>query len=788
MSVYNFDISDFTDGFERKQIFEEIQDSGISKQILSVTRSGSTVSFTFVSALDASDITTLTGLVGSHDPIDPIAEQNAKLIVADDHLRVIRGAKQLIYYGGKTHVIKVDVEGQGDYTDLTTAVLENYAPGNAFILYPGTYPVMNPLTLPEKTIIKSAVGDPANTLIVPANPNAAIIVLDKQSAIDKVTIAGAAGPSGIGIKYDGNLSSPGLYSRLQGVQVIDCYTGIDISGANNQMFIFETGVMAATQVCGVGMNVHSGGYTGGDTVLFSGNPFNKMHVGICVEGNGSLALFGNSLVGHCVDCTVIRLGGDLNLSFASIQDSTRGIVVVSNDGENDFPETTAKMNNVTIRNMLGNHVDITGKYGEISLPGSKLQEERISNPDGARITGSPIFSEEDGRFHASFIGELRVGNQYTPTKFSTGEGLPTISGNIVLSNDNLEVGTWVDNTEASLSRETPAFDLFQGLTAGNCAYIGSDTSLYGIKLRTEANYMTDADNANLVWEYWNGSAWEQINIMVTSASAPYYSRTTSMSTVAGVEYVELNVDSSSTQTLKSLNGISRYWIRIRVIDTLINNPNIQKLKTCHSHTTFHKDGYTQLFGDSRCVKTLDWKMVTDPVLAPDDDSFYLSKSLVLKGTNCLYPASVLRRRTMVACIPADINTAWPIKISWRFVVRGVAAVGTVRWIVKWGKSNEGTTVYSDEASAPATVPSESSITKDTNILFGDSNKMIDESVEINVNTFNFRPENGEHDILWLTLERDGADAADTYMGGVSFFRMCEVKYVKFSHEHHLLSF
>ena len=783
---YTYSLSgDFDEGIDKAQLHEEILDSNLaSAAVTGITLVGDVVKVIFIGALDAGDQTTLDTLVADHTPMTPPETQNAKIVVVGDRLKAMVGAKTYVYYGGKTKVIKVDIEGQGDFTSLHDAVAAHPETGNAYVVYPGTYPT-NPIVLPEKTVIKSAVGDPANTMLVATNPNAPLITMDKQSALDKMSFAGAAGPLGIGIKFDGS-SSPGLFSRIQGCQIIDCYTGIDIGGPNNAVYIFETSAIAVTQFVNVGMNVHTAGLTGGDTILACGNALNKMNVGIKVADLNSLAMFGNGMVSHCNDCCVVEPNGSLNLSFVSIQDSGRGVVVNNRAADVDYPETTFKGNNVTIREITGYHVDVSGNKGEISLPGSKIQEDKINNPLGARITGSPIFTEEDRRFHATFIGEVRVGNHYFPTKFSAGEGLATITGNSILSNDNLEVGTWTDNTTAAASNDGSVFDLFSAATTGNCVYYGSDRPFYGIKANIVST-MTNADNDNLVWEYWNGTSWEAINIMISYSKAPYWSRNGYFATIAEIQYVEFGLRSDDTFTLKSLDGHNKYWVRTRITSDLSANPSFEKIKISHSHFTLHKDGYPQYFGDARMVKVLDWKLVADPVDTPGDDNFYLSKGLVLKGTSCSYPTAVIKRRTMVACIPADINTAFPIKIAWRFIPRGSGS-GNVRWVVKWGRLNDGETIYADSASAPATHTSELSANVDVALVGADENQMKSAEASIVINGYNFRPQTLPHDMLWIALERDGTDAADTYASSVSFFRMCEVKYVKYTEDHHILSF
>lgn len=784
---YTYSLSgDFSDGFDRGQLHEEVLDSSISSaEVTGVTANGDVIKVIFLSALDAGDQTALDTIVANHVPIDPPETQNAQIVVVGNQLKAIVGAKSFKYYGGKTRVIKVDIEGQGDYTTLHDAVAAHPDSGNAFIVYPGTY-VTNPVVLPNKTVIKSAIGDPSNTMIVAANPNAPLITMVEQSALDNISIVGAAGPNGIGVKFDGS-NSPGLFSRIQGCQIIDCYTGIDISGANNALYMFETSSIAVTQFVNVGINVYGGALTGGDTIMMSGNSLNKMNVGMKVSGSNSLAMYGNGMIANCIDCCVVEPNGSLNLSFVSMQDSTRGLVVNSRDTGVDYPETTAKMNNVTIREMLGYHVDVNGPEGEISLAGSKLQEEKINNPEGARITGSPIFTEEDGRFHATFIGEVRVGNQYFPTKFSAGEGLSTITGNIILSNDNLEVGTWTDNTSPAVSHDGNTFSLFTSNTTGNCAYYGSDRPFYGIKLNVKSNVLAEADGEKIAWEYWDGSAWTSIGIMVANSKAPYESRCEHYCTVADIQYVEFGLRSTDTFTLKTLNGNARYWVRSRITSDLSDNPVIEKVKTSHSHFTLHKDGYPQYFGDCRTVKTLDWKMVPDPSMNLGDDDFYLSKGLVLKGTNSSFVEGQLNRKSMVASIPPDINTAFPVKIKWKFVPRGTT-LGNVRWVVKWGRLSDDDVLYSSSASAPATHSTELSTTIDVPIAASDEDKILSTSAELTLDGFNFRRDNGEQDMMWLSIERHGSNVIDTYLGGVSFFRMCEVKYVKFTEQHHLLSF
>lgn len=784
LNEYIFPISDFQDGVYQAQLQTEILEK--FPRLHSTKLVGSNVVISFTKELTSEQKTELSELISSHAIIEPLESQNAQLVVQKDKLIAVVGAKKLQYYGSKSKVIKVDVEGQGDFTSINEALAAHPEPGYSFILYPGTYLVSNPIVLPEKTIVKSAVNDPANTIIVAKNPIAPIFVMDKQSALEKLMIVGAAGSGGVGVVFNGDASPPGIFSRIQGCNIIDCNIGIKVFGRNNACYFFETAIFALNYPIQKGIDISEGGMCGGDTLLVTGNKINKVNEGIVVKDDGTLFTMGSGIVSQCNVCTSVGPNGSINLSFFSIENSNIGVVVNNRVDDVDYPQTTCKMNNVTIRDMHTYHVSISGKKGEISFPGSKIQEDKLHNPFGARITGSPIFTEEDRKFHATFIGELRVGNHYSPTRFSTGEGYSTVTGNGILASENLESGPFINNTVAAASNDGSLFDLFNNLTNGSCAYIGSDSKFYGIKINIKTT-ISDLDASKIVYEYWNGDTWTDLKIMALSNNPPYASRGNIPLTVREIQFVDFGFTSSNNHVSKSIDGVHKFWIRMRLTSNISGTPQIEKIKTSHSHHTFQKDGYPIYFGDCRLVKTIDWKMSESPDAPPNNINHFFSKNLSMKGKNSLFPNGVLSKKVITSSIPSDINTAFPIKVRWLFIPQD-AQNGTVRWVVKWNKVGSGSTVFSTIEDAPSIGDNEQSQIIDIPVSSSQKNSLVTATVDLDVNTFIFRPENGLlEDMLWLSIERDGADEHDTYSSSIAFFRLCQVKYVRIVENDHILS-
>lgn len=772
--------TDFPSGFSATQLDQEIRASSIQTNLTGVLVSGDEVSIIFPQPLSSQEVATLNSIVTAHVPIQS-ATIRPRLIVDNGILKAKYSDQELKYYGNRADVIKIDKTGQGDYTSLQAAVTANPYPGLTFIVYPGLYIENNPINLPPQTIVKSASGDASNTVFACYKPWLPIIKMYAQSALHSITISNAFMQGGIGVEFNGG-GPPAIFSRIQGCLIIDCWTGVKITTPPNSLYLFETGVLAVYKPINIGIYVEKAVFGGGVSLLVTGNAYNKIPKGVVSTGDNSIFLFGSGIIAHCKDCIVLEKGGDVNATFVSIENSIRG-AYIDNDG---YPVTTLKLDNCTIRGMSGPHLEFTGEEGEFYFSNCKLQQELVINPKGASIS-STLFSSEDSKFYQAFMGDVRIGSIYHPSALAIGEGKASTIGNAVLLNDNKEVGVWQDITTQASLNDSICFDMFGSNKKNNCIYIGNDFKFYGFKIDLGENAITDADSDNIQWEFWNGTLWQPLKIMVIASKPAYNSRANKFATEIENQFVYLSLKVDSPMAKKTLFNINKYWVRARLLQDISIIPRPDKIQVFYSYHSTQKDGYVQNFGSANCVKTMSWKLVSTAIAPPDDEAIYLSHNLCLKGESNLYPPNQSRMKSMIDCIPANINTAFPLKVSWRFTPRGDIS-GNVLWKLHYGKMNTSSYVYNNIDTAPRVHHTERTSDILISLTPQDKNKVIEVDLDLDVNDFHVRPDDGNYDMLWLTLERAGDDAQDTYEAHVAFIKICEVKYIEWCHGNHLLTF
>lgn len=777
---YTYSIStDFSNGVYAPQLDAEIKASSIEKTLVGVMIKEDDLTITFNQSLTTEEKTTLDGLISSH-VAQPNQTVRPRLTIKNGILTAAHQDINLKYYGNRTGVVKVDKEGQGDFTTLKAAVAAHPVPGMTYIVYPGLYIEDNPIQLPPQTIVKAASGDSSNTVFACYKPWLPIIKLGSVSALHNLTITNAFMQGGIGVEFDGS-GPPGIFSRIQGCLIIDCWTGCLLKGPPNSVYFFESAVLAVYKPISAGIVISDGVFAGAISLLVSGNAYNKIPTGLCSIGLESTFIFGSGIVTHCVNCLHIADNGDINCSFVSIEKSERGCYI-DNDGK---PDTILKLDNCTFYDHSKYHIELTGSVGEFYFSNCKVQENLIHNPKNAVIS-STVFSSEDGKYYQSIMGDIRVGSARHPSSITVGQGSTSTVGNAVLVNDNLEVGVWVNETQTASSNDHECFDLILDGKKNNCVYVGNDIKFYGFKVNVHSDSLTKAESGQFQWEFWNGTAWEPLKIMAVSSKAPYFCRGNKIATLVEKQYVYFNLTIDSPMEQKELYNITKYWVRGRITSDITTIPKIDKVKTFHSYHSINKDGYVQNFGAGSGVETLSWKMSNCPEIPPDDEDIYYSKTLCIKGSKNLYPPGETRRKAMVDNIPASINIAFPVVVNWRFAPRGETS-GNVRWRINYGKFRMNDYCYNNYTEAPVVHHTEKYSIVDVNLTAADKNKILDIGTSLDLNDFTARPEDGNHDMLWLTLERMGGSTEDTYNAPISFIRICEVKYIEWCHGNHIQS-
>jgi len=386
-----------------------------------------------------------------------------------------------------------------------------------------------------------------------------------------------------------------------------------------------------------------------------------------------------------------------------------------------------------------------------------------------------------------FISEIHVGSPTRPKEFVSGEGDSHVGLLAYTSDDDI---SYTDITAAVKSNEGSLFT-FKGNAAGNSIYLSSvvpDSSgnplpFYGLKTIVDTAAVLGAGNFSI--EHWNDiSGWvDDGNYMESQSSGHYYSNANSIFENTGSFHIRgpllLSIESDPNLTWDVndpiTSGTDRYWIRIRIKNTVTTAPIFQQFKLHSNRFEVNGDGWLEYFGSARPIAKLPWEVqVFEKATGTDvkDQDLYLSKSIDNGGKKNKFVAqetdpNKAQRIGFKTSLPLDMDTSSAVDFQWSVITDSIATPGTVDWIIRWGFESDGDNVYTTSAAAPTTAPNEQEIAYASTSPVA-VNKVKWYRTLLNVSSMISRREDGFGDTIWVSIERS---STDTHSGDVSLVAM-----------------
>ena len=763
--------SDFPGGLSSDKLQNEIDSNpGISPNTLRIDTINDQVFIVFDSSLTAGEKTILDSLVAAHIP-NPLLERvylervsgtdviQAGLTTGIGHFPAL--------YSQEVHISKEEKSGQFTTIEAALAVYTN--PDTIFVVHPGVYIENNPLVIPPTSVIRCS-GTTAQSTIVAANASSDLIVLNPWCQLQGFILTGAIGSGARGIYHDGSLSGSTVYALVKECIIMDCDIGIETVNGPDTLLGYRTLVTASSSAGSPskGIYVHNGGQFTASSISVAGvpSPYTPIVDGVVCEGEGSKISLSTSNVHVCTHAVVQNDNGEVELNLLTARGNIDGLYV-GPTGTN----SKLRANSFTIIDTVGYDMDIQATNADIGIFSSEIDDGKVNNPNKVRISNRSHVNKYN-KIYETHSGDIRFGGRTQKTVVSIGEGKYDDDRMFILSNDNLEVGTWVDNTEAGKDYDIPGFDIFQGTAAGNCCYFGRDTSLVGCKLNITTATSSVTSRDDVIWEYWNGSGWVQFQVMITESESPYYYKSNSVISEIGKCHVRFGIKSTTPFVDKTLNGNSLKWVRMRVVNAISNLPYSQYTKLHVSQTKINSTGFLENFGDSRPVQRLPWTINdSEPANAsPDNQDIYISDRLGVGRKENRFKSGVVDRIGMNIFLPMDFDISFPLKL--KFAILGDSGSGgNVEFVARWNTTNSGSSVYRTTAEAPTTSTGEKSVA--TTITISAADTEYRGELVLDLNRVNPYPATGTEQLLTLSIERDatGGNANDTYAGNVAFIQM-----------------
>jgi hypothetical protein len=239
---------------------------------------------------------------------------------------------------------------------------------------------------------------------------------------------------------------------------------------------------------------------------------------------------------------------------------------------------------------------------------------------------------------------------------------------------------WVVVTADAIEANGVPFGLFNGTAVGNCLYIGRDRVPMGCKI----GIVTPA-SGDIVWEKWDGAAWIAIGTMSTGADQPFVYSPAPFAT-ASTYHIRFGLRSDDPMPAIDLNGVTKKWVRARVVSTLSAIPTSEYILAHTSACKIGSDGFVEYFGDARTVKkqTLSIADMTG------------TKTQVWATKHMTVPAVTLDGCVGITTfLTPDLDCSFPIKIQ-----MNVVSTQTETLTLSIRYARHLTTMYADSASAP----------------------------------------------------------------------------------------
>jgi len=530
-----------------------------------------------------------------------------------------------------------------------------------------------------------------------------------------------------------------------------------------------------------------------------GLPFND-NVGTFCEQNGGRTILstvlgingyslfqvnGGDLLCNNSTCFGVKIpiefnGGDADVNVMNIQAAETGIFL--HQGSGLFNGTAI---NISKEYPSVKHVCVcSGFYGQSRILNSVLEGDKILAYDFSDLAFS-FFDEKVGDVSNRFYSELTVGSPEYGRESVFGQGDSYTRGMFVYTS-GAGGGTLTDVSDEAAGVNESSFT-FPGTAVDNSFYVASDLydansdrlQWHGIKTKLDA--VANLGTGSIVTEIWNGSTWEEIGTMSTRAVDDYASSGILKFTMES-EQIRFNARAVKNSWVKNDilgDGIDRYWARFRIDSAITTSPTIEQIKLHSSRTEINSDGYVEHFGTARNVKSIAWdignaKPASD---SPLNQDVYFGDYLDVGHTENKFSNKATDRIALAVYLPADIDTSTPLKLQWSWITDDNTN-GNTRWVIRWAVSNDGSNIYYASADSPTSAPGQKSSTE----IVAQVNQYTQQThtVYLDISDYNTTSDS----MLWISIERNGVDAADTHGGDVVMLQVIP-KYLSWNNGAHI---
>jgi len=488
------------------------------------------------------------------------------------------------------------------------------------------------------------------------------------------------------------------------------------------------------------------------------------------SGASSVQVTGSGLVGLLSVVTsssnkAVSLNTTPGSEFIMVSCSFRNAsTAVESLGEDNIVITTCQFLNCSTDLTISN---INTKLNTESV---RMSRDKIILPDGFdNFFGS--FSDSKAEDEALILyNEFSVGRPEAGKESCFGEGDSYTRGMFVFTY-NQSSGTYINVTDDVVDPTDNNYVEFTGLAVNNaiyaCTTLKDNNSAIIAHLGQKTKVIQAQVGGEVVLEYYNGATWVDLTSMGVNSSNNYITYGQDYLQTVGAHQVRFN--DSVTNTWVSNDpmslGTNYYWVRFRIKTEITTSPQISQIKIHSNRTEINGDGYLEYFGKARPINTLPiiYGAFQAATSSPGNQDIFISDNIGVGMIENNFANGATDRTGMAFYVPLDLDTSSPLRfrLSYFGTTNGTDSVD---WVIRYGYTAPGDSIYTSTADSPTTGPNEQSVTRST-AMPAIEETLQSEIFELDVSgIITERSNAASGDILWITIQRTGG--TDTYGGNL----------------------
>jgi len=679
---------------------------------------------------------------------DPAAANESVTVDAGGNVNVAQKMSLGALATPYQHTITVAKSG-GDYTSIVTALaaITDNSSSNRYVINvkPGVYTEINPIVMKDYVDIVGT-GDAFDVQINATTASANVFEGANYSGLSKLSIYGAT--SGVGY----SMTAAGL-AKLTDVFFIDCDTSVLVNNASADVFANYVGITTSAITASYGFQCLAGNLSIDIPKILSAA---NITVGAYSYGSTSnLKIFNIDIDAASVGtCMLADNGAEMHIISAMIKNVGIGFKI-GNTGSG----THMVVYNVHTEAITNYDLYIDSATGDFRGFNVDVDRTKMFVNSSATVN---IAGWDTAINNYRFLADVAIGKK--------GIGNSAYFGSGGKYNDNIKIFSYDGLAFADVTTSNPIS--FPNTAVNTALYFGEIDSykFYTIIATMGAAQLS---GGNVAWEYYDGgtASWLAFDVFgrIDDYSNSYKNKPFQLApageNIAIAFDYEVNSgvkESNSSATgwaTTSVNGITGYWVRLRITSAITTSMQFNTVFLNGNSTEFQEDGRVMFYGNARAIRTVPLT-IGDAAGATSNASYNVSAHINYSGRENSFVDGNNDQNYFKFFIPEELDTSAGLRlvIDWQTTAPPATETALMHlYCTPMAISDIATTpLYYDGTNT------EVETVYNFDILATEAADMV-RRVETNrINVANFK----KGDVVYMSLKRLKNEVGDTLSGNV----------------------